>query len=70
MSQEDFEDLNVMNLAETKFERAPTSESSRHPLSTKPATMNWLGAVMIGGLATCILVAVVYWACPQRRATD
>jgi len=60
MSQEDFEDLNVMNLTETKFQRAPTSESSPHPLPPQPVKRSWIPAIVVGGLAALVAVAILY----------
>lgn len=61
MSQEDFEDLNVMNLTETKFQRAPTSESSPHPLPPQSVKRSWIPAiVVVGGLAALVAVAILY----------
>jgi hypothetical protein len=58
MPQEDFEDLNVMNLTETKFQRAPTSESSPCPVPSKPLTRNWLTAIVVGSLVALLAVAI------------
>jgi hypothetical protein len=58
MPQEDSEDLNVMNLTETKSQRAPTFESIPYPPS-KPTQINWLKAAVIGGVAGLIVVALL-----------
>jgi hypothetical protein len=60
MPLEDFDDLNVMSLTETKSQRAPTSESAPFPLSPERRKMKWLPAAMVGALAALIAVAVVY----------
>jgi len=57
MAQEDFEDLNVMNLTETKSQRAPTSESIP-PLPSEPSAMKWLAPALVGILAL-IAVALI-----------
>lgn len=46
MAQDDFEDLNVMNLTETKSQRAPTSESLPRALTPEPPTVKWLTVAM------------------------
>lgn len=67
MPQEDFEDLNVMNLTETKFQRAPTSESSPYPLPPQPVKRSWIPAIVVGGLAALVAVAIFYRMPPFRR---
>jgi len=59
MSQEDFEDLNVINLTETKSQRAPTFESIPPYPPSKPTQINWLKAAVVGGVAALIAVALL-----------
>jgi hypothetical protein len=59
MSQEDFEDLNVINLTETKSQRAPTFESIPPYPPSRPTQINWLEAAFVGGVAALIAVAVL-----------
>ena len=51
MAQEDFEDLNVMSLTETKSQRAPTPE----PLRAK-----WLTAAVATVFIGLIAFAIMY----------
>lgn len=67
MPQEDFEDLNVVNLTEAKFQRAPTSESLPHPVPPEPVRRNWLSPIVVGGLAALIAVAIVYCVSGRLR---
>ena len=59
MAQEDFEDLNVMSLTETKSQRAPTSESLTSALTPEPPRTKWLTAagatVFVGFIAFAVI---------------
>jgi flagellar biosynthesis/type III secretory pathway M-ring protein FliF/YscJ len=57
MAQEDIEDLNVMNLLETKSQRAPTSESL--PSALEPPMMKRLTAAVASVVAVLIAFAVI-----------
>jgi len=51
MAQEDFEDLNVMSLTETKSQRAPTPE---------PPRVRWLAAAVATVFIGLIAFAVIH----------
>ena len=59
MARDDFDDLNVMSLTETKSQRAPTSESLPGALTPEPPRVKWLTAavatVFIGLIAFAIM---------------
>ena len=60
MPQEDIDDLNLMNLTETKFHRAPTSESLPYPLPPEPPRIKYLTPALFGALAGLIAVVIIY----------
>ena len=59
MARDDFDDLNVMSLTETKSQRAPTSESLPRALTPEPPRVKWLttavATVFIGLIAFAIM---------------
>jgi hypothetical protein len=59
MVRDDFDDLNVMSLTETKSQRAPISESLPGALTLEPPRVKWLTAavatVFIGLIAFAII---------------
>ena len=59
MAPEDFEDLNVMNLLETKSQRAPTSESLTSALTPEPPRMKRLTAAVASVCVGLIAFAVI-----------
>ena len=67
MPQEDFEDLNVMNLAETKSQRAPTFESIPYS-APQPTRINWLKTAAALGVVAG-LIAVTLWVLIPRQAS-
>ena len=60
MPEEDFEDLNVANLTETKSHRAATSETvPYYSIPQNRPRMNWAGVALFGALGALIGVAVI-----------
>jgi hypothetical protein len=59
MAQNDFEDLNVMSLTETKSHRAPTSESLSQPTLEVHPTIKWAMAALFGALGGLIAVITI-----------
>ena len=60
MAQDDFDDLNVMSLMETKSQRAPTSESLPGALTPEPPRVKWLTAVVATGFIGLIAFAIMH----------
>ena len=60
MAQEDFEDLNVMNLTETKSRRAPTSESLPSAPTPEPPRVKWLTAAVVSVFIGLFAFAVMH----------
>lgn len=60
MAQEDFDDLNVMSLTETKSQRAPTSESVPCALTPEPPRVKWLTAAVVSVFIGLIAFAVIH----------
>ena len=59
MAQEDLEDLNVINLLETKSQRAPTSESLPSRLTSVSPRMKTLTAAVASVCVGLIAFAVI-----------
>ena len=64
MAQNDFEDLNVMSLTETKSHRAPTSESLPQPIPEVHPTIKWATAVLFGALGRVLSKCYPFWSKP------
>ena len=65
MARDDFDDLNVMSLTETKSQRAPTPESLRlsGALTPEPPRVKWLTAA-----AATVFISLIAFAIMHRMS--
>ena len=60
MARDDFDDLNVTSLTETKSERAPTLESLPGSLTREPPRVKWLTAAVATVFISLIAFAIMH----------